>query len=786
MTDAAPSPLAPCLTRARWIWPESLHWDLVNGYALFRHAFELADVPATAPLFITADQSYQLYLNGHYIGRGPGRGYQSAWPCDEIDIRSWLRPGRNVLAVRAYNPGCGNYQYRSEGYAGLLVAADWGTVQIATGDHWRCRRQAGVRRDTVPASLQLFRQEHIDLRIEDPAWMEPDFDDATWTGKIMTVPWNAPPWHTLRPRGTARLEEPLETFHHVIGTASGTAASGYAAERQLGQLRHTEGLAHAPADTTPDPLTFAPTAPGTWQSTLIDFGKPHIGAAVLDLTGATGGETIEVHHFETCTAAAATITPDFKPDAHGRLTFAHRLTCRPGANHHAFYHPYGARYVVLVVRDNPAPLQLRFQLRSTLYPLAPKGAFAAPGDPQLEAIWQACAWTQRICSLDTYVDTPSREQAQWWGDARVQAWSTFHLDGDPRLLANGIRLIAGQTTPEGVTYGHAPTVAHHCILPDFTLIWILTLWDHYWQTGDLTLFREQRPMVDRALDYFRRWICPETGLLRYDERHWLFLDWADLPKNGRPTVYTLWLLHALDRLTELHRANEDTLAAQSCTDWAAALRLRLSTLVTSEGLLTDGYAPDGTPLTSTSVHAQTLALITHLVPEHHATMLAERLLPAANGGTPDVVQPSAYWQTYVYTELGQRGHGAAVIEDIRQRWSAMADHGATWETFDPPRGEFSFSHAWSAHPLFHLMQILGGIRQTAPAWQAIAIRPTFHGPGADVTVPTPHGPVRSQWQREGDQVHGRLEIPPGISAHLILPNRDPTTVAGVFEYHLSP
>ena len=80
-----------------------------------------------------------------------------------------------------------------------------------------------------------------------------------------------------------------------------------------------------------------------------------------------------------------------------------------------------------------------------------------------------------MCSLDAFVDTPWREQAQWWGDARVQAWNVFHLNGDTQLFRRGIAQIAAQTLPNGLTYGHAPTMAHECILPDFTLIWLITL-----------------------------------------------------------------------------------------------------------------------------------------------------------------------------------------------------------------------------------------------------------------------------------------------------------------------
>lgn len=100
-----------------WIWPEHHKWDLLNSYALFRKSFELPRVPAKAPLFITADQSYQLYVNGVYVCRGPARGFQKHWPYDEVDVCAHLRKGRNVIAVRAHNPGFSNFQYLTEGYA---------------------------------------------------------------------------------------------------------------------------------------------------------------------------------------------------------------------------------------------------------------------------------------------------------------------------------------------------------------------------------------------------------------------------------------------------------------------------------------------------------------------------------------------------------------------------------------------------------------------------------------------------------------------------------------------
>jgi len=36
-------------------------------------------------------------------------------------------------------------------------------------------------------------------------------------------------------------------------------------------------------------------------------------------------------------------------------------------------------------------------------------------------------------------------------------------------------------------------------------------------------------------------------------------------------------------------------------------------------------------------------------------------------------------------------------------WASILSKGTgmAWETFEPTRGNESFSHAWSAHPLYH-------------------------------------------------------------------------------------
>jgi hypothetical protein len=186
-------------------------------------------------------------------------------------------------------------------------------------------------------------------------------------------------------------------------------------------------------------------------------------------------------------------------------------------------------------------------------------------------------------------------------------------------------------------------------------------------------------------------------------------------------------------------------------------------------LLRDGLDAKGRVLATTSPHAQTLALMSNLVPAGVAAQ--ERfLLEYLRDESGHTAKPSAYWITYVYSVLATRGHGAEVVAHLRPRWEPMIAYGSTFELFrDHPEFPISHSHAWSAHPLFHLMQIIGGVRQASPAWKRVEFSPVFAGKTGGCTVPTPAGPITSAWRRDGAEAEVELTLPRGVTATVRLP-----------------
>ncbi len=775
------APLSP-FAHSSWIWPLNHHWNIQNGYALFRKTFTLGNVPASAPLFITADQAYRLWVNGSFVGRGPARGFQRSWPYDEIDISPYLRTGENLIAVRAYNPGFSNFQYVSQGFAGLLVSGCWGSVEVHSDETWQCLRQQGIKGDAYLSSMQLFPQEHIDLREEPVGWQSLAEVEGDWRAPI-TRPWNSAPWYALESRDIPLLREELWPVAPLIGMGEGACAEGYRETNNIVATRVLEDRSHQSAGGEATTVAVEPTGTGRFRSFLFDSGKTVVGSLVVTVKGAQGGEIIDTHLTETIDEDSLTL--DQKMDAHCRMAFGDRLVCRPGEQTHSFFHHYGFRFLEVTVRDAEAQLELELKLNWVGYPMERKGSFYS-SDKELEAIWETCAWTQQCCMLDAYVDTPWREQAQWWGDARVQAWNTFHLNGDTRLFRRGIKQIGSQQTEDGVTYGHAPTMAHNCILPDFTLIWFITLWDYYWQTGETEALLAHHEQVQRALNYFRDWTDPQSGLLTYDDRYWLFLDWTGIFKDGTPTLYNLWLLIALDKLVELYRVAERPADAEPLEKWAAELRGALGELVGKDGFIRDGIDRQGKRVESTCLHNQVLALYAGLDGVSAEVAEEKLLLPFIRREWVPEVHPSAYWITYVFSYLIKAGYEEEVLAYIKERWQPMVGHGTTWENFEPVIATESFSHAWSAHPLFHCMATVGGVRQAAPTWKRILFRPVFHGDTGGAVIPSPHGLIESSWERlANEKIHVTLRLPEGVEADVSLSGLAPEVVSGSREWDIA-
>jgi len=795
--DSVPShlPANHPLTRAKWLWPEGELY-LTNCFAQFRHDFELKNVPSPAPLFITADQQYRLYVNGRYVCRGPARGYQHHWPFDEVEVGVYLRTGHNWISVEAYNPGIGTFQYLSCNNAGMLCAAEWDGVKIASAKtDWIMRRSPANKPNVARMSRQLAFQEDYDAAKDDGAWItspQPPIwkseERFRWAGEI---PFGQLPWFTVEERGLPLLREELRAPLGITSAGTGKMPRGWKncfniswfwLEREAPFAVRTSGT-EIKTVSRGDWLEFTvePAGKGNFREVTIALEKISIGSPILEVEGATGREIIDCHFHQSLSNGI----PEklISPQNYGLIGMAVRLRTARGSCRREFFATMGCRDLTLVCRNLTSPLRLRVTWRSAEYPFTMGGNFEC-SDPLLNRIYAICRNTQQICASDAYMDTPWREQGQWWGDARIQARNTFYLDGDARLLARGIRSIAGQPAPFGLTYGVAPCANEACILPDFSLTWILTIYDHWMQTGSLALFQEFHDRIRQIFDYFAS--LSHNGIIHADSRFWLFEDWADLPKTGFPTFLNLWHLYTLEHYSLLLDAAG--LDSTENRQKAAYLRQRITETFydPQTQLLIPGVNKDGAKMSPPSVHDQALAILLDLLPEAHHTMRTQRILPFLQGRPVAGATPSSFWCSYLFEAADKLGCRREVLAFIRRHWGRMVPSGGTWErlTWDETNGE-SCCHAWSAHPSFHLIHILSGLYQQAPAWREVRWQPPTpeNLEWVKGVVPTPRGPLVAAWRQNHERIRYRIEIPEGITVRAQLSEQpEQILTSGVYQF----
>ena len=137
----AAEPPLPDIGAASWIWG-----DMQSDVAEFRIEFEHEGAPTAAAVLITADNGYELYVNGAMVGFDIGPGGEVWGSIERWDIKEHLVQGRNVLGIRGICLGgqrgvIGALRVEREGAEPLELVTDatWQVTSVAEPDEYTQR-----------------------------------------------------------------------------------------------------------------------------------------------------------------------------------------------------------------------------------------------------------------------------------------------------------------------------------------------------------------------------------------------------------------------------------------------------------------------------------------------------------------------------------------------------------------------------------------------------------------------------------------------------------------------
>ena len=107
-----------------WIWNNE---ESTKQTLLFRKKFTLVAIPKNAFLFITANKSYDVFINGNKIGSSKFK-IEDGWKnTGSYSIKKRLKIGENIIAVRVHSLNKGGLLARIENSLEkiLWTDADW-------------------------------------------------------------------------------------------------------------------------------------------------------------------------------------------------------------------------------------------------------------------------------------------------------------------------------------------------------------------------------------------------------------------------------------------------------------------------------------------------------------------------------------------------------------------------------------------------------------------------------------------------------------------------------------
>jgi hypothetical protein len=752
----ARAPVVDSSWRAQWITDPTAPAQEAGVYH-FRKDFDLVARPDRFVVRISADNRYRLFVNEVEVSNGPARSDLMHWRYETVDIAGQLHPGHNVVAALVWNFGQNRPAAQLSLRTAFLMQGESETESVVdTGPSWKVLRDRGYSFSPVIGEdsggyYVAGPNEALDANAYPWGWERADTDSSQWPAAKPIAE------ATMRGAGYAGLAKDWQLTARNIPAVEQHPVR-FAAVRRASGIKANDAFLRGDGD------LLIPT--NSHVSILVDQRHLALGYPVLCTSGGRGAKAV-------LTYAEALFDPSGhkgnRNEIEGKTIRGVRDRFRfDGGLERCFQSLWlrTFRYVQMDIETSSEPLRIHdFHSIFAAYPFEQRARFNSDVS-WIPAIWDLDWHALRLSAFETFWDSPYYEQLQYVGDTRIESLLSVYLTGDDRLMRNAIEQIDSSRTYEGITRSAYPS-ADPQFIPSFSLWWIAMVHDYWMLRDDPEFVRSFLPGTRSVISWFEGYI-DDTGMLAHLP-WWNFLDWSNRfdqggppgAKTGHATAFTLQFALVLRQAAELEDALGQPPEAARYRELADKLvaAARARAWDKQRGLFLD--APEEN---SFSQQTNTLALLADAVSVAEQKPVMQRILSDSS-----LIQASFYFRFYVDEALWKSGLGDRYVERLGP-WREMVRNGltATAETPEPTRSD---SHAWSAHPNYHLLASVLGIRPQSPGFRSVIVAPAF-GEMRWMTgeVPHPQGSIKVQVRRLGKG---------GVEAHIELPK----TVPGEFRWN---
>jgi hypothetical protein len=778
-------PLQP-IDQAAWIWhpdvgPGPDPGDADNPPALRAHDRTFGPAPvflrfrrdfaangSSLVIHVSADERFELYLDGARITRGPDRSDVEHWSYGTYEIaldagpvtsgqRTRLHAGDHRMEALVWKVGAMAPFAQLSNRGGFILKADGEyDERLTTGKaEWKVARVDGVSMDR-PADGAIFAVGG-EITVADGFWSDSDFSEAKVVRGIV---------------GECRTGEPAPGWKLFPSTLPDMIDR----EARPGRIVAAGDGGLGNDDPVTEEHTRHPDIP-RWQAlvegkgevvvpagsevfVLWDLDDYYCAQPVCEFSGGSGGRI-------AWGWAEALYEPGSRAKGNrdkfvGKTFNGLSDSCLPdgGDGRRFTTHWWRAgRYCLLEAKAGETPLTIRrLSLDETRYPLENEGTFDC-GDEEVGPITRVAVRGLQMCSHETFMDCPYYEQLMYVGDTRLEMLTTYVVTRDDRLVRRGIELFDHSRRNWGFVNERYPSHIPQ-LSTTFSMIWALVLRDYAFWRDDPAWVRDRMVGLRSMLEHFQPYFN-DDGLLEALPG-WSFMDWvpawdcghAPDGWKGVSAVNNLLFVLAMQSAAELEDAMQEPLLARRDRETASRVAEAVITGFWDEGR---GLVADNLAHTEFSEHAQCLALLSDAVSGDRAERVFAGLL-----GEPDLSRTTVYFSFYLLETFRRFGRGDLIVRRL-DFWKSMVANGLR-TPIEAPEPSRSDCHAWASHPLFHLHASVAGVRPSSPGFKTVRIAPQ-PGPLPRIRsrLPHPDGFVQLDLAFKGGSCRGTIELPAGVT-----------------------
>jgi alpha-L-rhamnosidase len=702
-------------------------WAYKDEYSYVRKEAKLGGSPIVrARAYVSADQQYELYVNGTMAAKGEAYAYPDSQYYEATNITRLLKVGETNAFGIIYSwqgPGKG----RPEGTPGVIARitvlhADGRVDVITTDGTWEVLPGAwlpGVQRDEEGDPVDYT--ENINGPAEPIGWDKAGYRALGWQPAVVIGPHPTAPWTHLVSVRTRIVYEPV----------------------------HAVSVSRLPSG-----------------AVVADFGKVYAAIPSVTFSHGRRGRRVTLHAGYLLDRSGDVSTT--MGTQHTNMSYSYiergggRETFRP-------FDYLGFRY--LQIDDPNEPITTKDIVALTRHDAVSDenaGTFRS-SDKTVDAVFDLGRHSALFTMQEQFVDTPTREKGPWLGDGANESETAIDAFGDTNLTRKDLLEFAQSQArfwPNGAINKIYPTALGAQEIPQATAYYPEWVWQYWMHTGDRALLTELYPVVVKVSEFFWSNIGA-NGLVG------TIAGPTDVPQFPTDTQLNLLADNVFNRVAEMG----DALGRPAAE--VAQQRERaheLATAINAHLLLPAGYYIDGLDANGRTVPPNdylctcsgavspqvnnALAVQFGVVPPSDITTVTNYIL-----GIP--FSPPVVSAADVLDALRITGQDRAILHILTDAsepgWANILARGGTftWEMWNPQDKDVltpplaslygngdSRSHGFGSNVLVAIQQTLLGVIPTSPGFASFDVTAPLHALSyASGQVPTPHGAIEVAWRR---------------------------------------